>query len=182
MRATKLLLTSLSICLAVGCAKSGGQYTDVGGANALNHYARNDSVATRGMGDEAGYESMQQVQGSGQRSVVAKNNVLYFNFDDTSISGNDVRFVEEQAKYLRSHPSAKLFLGGHTDERGSREYNVGLGERRAKKVAQLLQLSGVPKRQVRVVSYGREKPQVFGHDESAWRKNRRVEFIYENLG
>lgn len=180
MRSTKVLLASLSLCLAVGCSKNSAQYSDLGGSNALNHYAQNDSVSTQGIGNEAGYESMQQVRGGD--SVSAKNNVFYFAYDDTNLSSRDIRFIQEQAKFLKAHPNAKLFLGGHTDERGSREYNVGLGERRANRVGELLQISGVPKRQLRVVSYGREKPQVYGHDESAWRKNRRVEFIYENLG
>ena len=77
-------------------------------------------------------------------------------------------------------PGANVTLEGHADERGTREYNVALGERRANSVRQLLALTGASGGQIKTISYGEERPAVEGHDESAWRFNRRVEIVYRN--
>ena len=86
--------------------------------------------------------------------------------------------VAAHAKYLASHQGARVRLEGHTDERGSREYNIGLGERRAQAVRRALLLQGATDAQISTVSYGAERPAVAGHDEAAWAKNRRVEIVY----
>jgi peptidoglycan-associated lipoprotein len=86
--------------------------------------------------------------------------------------------IRDHANYLLDHPEASVTLSGHTDERGSREYNIALGERRAESVKRLLLARGVSAQQVNVVSYGEEKPAVAGHGEEAWSKNRRVAFNY----
>ena len=82
------------------------------------------------------------------------------------------------AKYLGAHPATRVRLEGHTDERGSREYNIGLGERRAQSVRRALLLQGATDTQISTVSYGEERPAAPGHDEAAWAKNRRVEIVY----
>ena len=86
--------------------------------------------------------------------------------------------IEAHARYLSEHSGAQITLEGHADERGSREYNVALGERRAVAVRQLMTLLGANASQIRTVSYGEERPAAAGHDESAWRLNRRVEIVY----
>jgi peptidoglycan-associated lipoprotein len=86
--------------------------------------------------------------------------------------------IEAHGKYLANNPSFKVRLEGHTDERGSREYNLALGERRARSVEQLLKLQGVSANQIEIISYGEEMPSAFGHDESSWQLNRRVELVY----
>jgi len=111
-------------------------------------------------------------------SVLAKK-VVYFDFDSSRIHEEDMAAVNAHAAYLAANPNARVKLEGHGDERGSREYNVALGERRAQSVEQILKLQGVGNRQISVVSYGEERPAVIGHDESAWRYNRRVEIIYQ---
>ena len=83
--------------------------------------------------------------------------------------------VEAHGRYLADNANASVTLEGHADERGSREYNIALGERRANAVRQLMTLIGANGAQIRVVSYGEERPAVDGHDESAWTQNRRVE-------
>ena len=88
--------------------------------------------------------------------------------------------VQVQGEYLLAHPEKRVLLEGHTDERGSAEYNVALGERRAQVVARILRQLGVSQNQLQIVSYGKEKPAVLGHEESAWQQNRRVEFRYKN--
>jgi len=107
------------------------------------------------------------------------NQVYLFAFDNSTLDRKYMPSLNAQAQYLKSHPGARVLLAGHTDERGSREYNVALGERRAKTVAQIMYMSGVSRKQVRVVSYGKERPANYGHDETSYRQNRRVELTYE---
>lgn len=103
---------------------------------------------------------------------------MYFDFDSSEITGSGTDVVAAHAKYLASHQGTRVRLEGHTDERGSREYNIGLGERRAQAVRRSLLLQGATDAQISTVSYGAERPAVSGHDEAAWAKNRRVEIVY----
>ena len=96
----------------------------------------------------------------------------------SEIKGEGTDVVAAHAKYLAANPSTRVRLEGHTDERGSREYNIGLGERRAQAVRRALLLQGAADAQISTVSYGEERPAVPGHDEAAWAKNRRVEIVY----
>jgi peptidoglycan-associated lipoprotein len=112
-----------------------------------------------------------------QAGLLAKR-VVYFDFDSSEIKGEGTDIVGAHAKYLASHPTARVRLEGHTDDRGSREYNIGLGERRAQSVRRALLLQGATEAQLSTVSYGAERPAVAGHDETAWSKNRRVEVVY----
>ncbi len=104
--------------------------------------------------------------------------VIYFAFDSSQISADGRQLVAAHAKYLSQHPDVSVVLEGNTDERGSREYNLALGERRAKAVEQLLELQGVSPKQLQVISFGAEQPVALGHDEAAWSLNRRVELLY----
>lgn len=104
--------------------------------------------------------------------------VVYFDYDKSDVKSEYAPVVAAHAKYLASNPSLKVRLEGNTDERGSREYNIGLGERRAQAVRQALLLQGVSESQITTLSYGEERPAVDGHDEAAYAKNRRVEFAY----
>jgi peptidoglycan-associated lipoprotein len=112
-----------------------------------------------------------------QAGLLAKR-VVYFDFDSSEIKVEGTDIVGAHAKYLASHPTARVRLEGHTDDRGSREYNIGLGERRAQSVRRALLLQGATEAQLSTVSYGAERPAVAGHDETAWAKNRRVEVVY----
>ena len=100
---------------------------------------------------------------------------IHFAFDSSDISGDNQTIVEGWAAYLAANAGAKVRLEGHCDERGTREYNVGLGERRANAVLQALTSRGVSQSQLSVTSFGEERPVAEGHDESAWTQNRRVE-------
>ena len=102
---------------------------------------------------------------------------VYFAFDSSDIDGPGQAIVARFAKYLAGHPTAKLRLEGHADEKGTREYNVGLGERRANAVQAALIAGGASAAQINIVSYGEERAADPGHDESAWAKNRRVEIV-----
>lgn len=104
--------------------------------------------------------------------------VIYFDYDSSDIDDTSKKIVAAHATHLAGHKSAKVVVEGHTDERGSREYNMALGDRRAQSVKQLLVLQGVGRDQIEIVSYGEEQPAVMGDDESVWAKNRRAEIVY----
>ena len=104
--------------------------------------------------------------------------VIYFEFDSNALTPEAQRIVEAHAEYLASNPGMAVVLEGHADERGTREYNLALGERRANAVADLFQAMGVMADAVRSISYGEERPVAMEHDESAWSLNRRVEILY----
>jgi peptidoglycan-associated lipoprotein len=103
---------------------------------------------------------------------------IYFGFDRYDVSDDYRSLAQAHAGYLRSNPSAAVTLEGHTDERGSREYNMALGERRSNAVRDLLVALGASTSQITTVSYGEEKPAADCHDESCWSQNRRVEIVY----
>ena len=119
-------------------------------------------------------------QGNGASAPANVVRVIYFDFDSSEIRPEFVSVIAAHAHALARNASVRVRLEGHTDERGSPEYNIGLGERRAQAVRRALMLQGVTDAQVATVSYGEERPAVAGQDESAWAKNRRVEFIYLN--
>ena len=105
-------------------------------------------------------------------------NTVYFDYDSSEIPSQDLAVVSANAAYLVKYPTARVRLEGNTDERGSREYNIGLGERRAQTVRRALLAQGVADAQITTVSYGEERPAVPGDGEDAFAQNRRVEFSY----
>ena len=111
-------------------------------------------------------------------SVLAAR-VIYFDFDSSKVSGDFVELVKHHGKYLSANASARIRLEGHTDERGTREYNVALADRRAQSVKRLLMFQGASSDQITLISYGEEKPASLGHDEAAWHLNRRAELVYQ---
>ena len=104
--------------------------------------------------------------------------LIYFDFDSYVIKPDYQGIVDGHARYLRANPSRHIFIEGHTDERGGREYNLALGQRRAEAVRNALRLLGVQDNQVEAVSFGKEKPADPGNGEDAWAKNRRAEIVY----
>ncbi|HCT98764.1 MAG TPA: peptidoglycan-associated lipoprotein Pal [Methylococcaceae bacterium] len=103
---------------------------------------------------------------------------IYFMLDSSQVQQDFIPVIAAHARYLLANPSQHIVLEGNGDERGSREYNIGLGEQRAKSVAGMLKAQGVSESQLSVVSYGEEKPVAMGHDEASWELNRRVELAY----
>ncbi|MBT8079748.1 MAG: peptidoglycan-associated lipoprotein Pal [Gammaproteobacteria bacterium] len=105
---------------------------------------------------------------------------IYFDFDQSEIRPDDQATLEQHANRLANDSGARVRLEGHADERGSREYNIGLGERRAQSVRRLLLIQGASAAQISTVSFGEERPAAFGSDEDSWALNRRVEIKYLN--
>lgn len=165
----KVILVSSSILTLAAC--SSHKNPDMSAVNDANAaYSSNDGAQASGLGQESGFGD--QANGSGRDRLLAKR-VYYFDFDSNVVHDEDKPAIIANANYLTSHPNAKILLEGHTDPRGSREYNIGLGERRAKSVAEILTSKGVNPGQIRVVSYGAEKLAALGHDESAFQLDRR---------
>lgn len=104
--------------------------------------------------------------------------VVYFDFDQSQLKPETRSVLLRHAAYLRSNDDLSIRLEGHTDERGTREYNIALGERRANSVRDFLVLQGIDGSRIETVSYGEERPAVMGSNEAAWSKNRRVEIKY----
>ena len=104
--------------------------------------------------------------------------IIYFEYDSSDIKFEDRATVEAHAAYLLANPNTNITLEGHADERGSREYNLALGERRAQTLKRQMTLLGASPSQIRTVSYGEERPAIDGHDDYSWSQNRRVEIIY----
>ena len=103
---------------------------------------------------------------------------FYFGLDSSTVSQDDHAALDFHARFLVANPEISLVVEGHGDERGSREYNLALGERRAKAVERLLLLQGGSSSQLQIISFGEERPVALGHDEEAWQLNRRVELLY----
>lgn len=107
-----------------------------------------------------------------------RQRVVYFDFDKTEIKPEFQQIMACHAKYLQDRPESHIRLEGNTDERGTREYNLGLGERRGNAVSDALQANGGSASQLEVISYGKEKPVCREHNEDCWSKNRRAEIVY----
>ena len=143
-----------------------------------------ESSQTYGAGDRSEVDGMSgdaSMDSDAMRDAAASllsTTVFYFDFDQASIKSEALDSLRAHAQYLNSTPSAVVRLEGHADERGTREYNVALGERRGNALAKYLRLNGVSASQMEVISYGEEKPAAYGHEEQSWAANRRVEVVY----
>lgn len=112
---------------------------------------------------------------TGSQSPDLKRSV-YYEFDKYDVKPEYRALIESNARWLRANPQARLTIEGNTDEHGSREYNVALGQRRAESVTKMLVLMGVRPEQIEAVSFGKEKPRADGHDDKSWAENRRSDF------
>ncbi|MGQ3889927.1 peptidoglycan-associated lipoprotein Pal [Legionella sp. CNM-1927-20] len=165
---SKLGLVAASIVLLASCSKN---------PNGVGMAYDDGDMAAHGLGQFTRFPG--QAPGESYTTQAPHNQLYLFSYDDSSFNPKYMASLNAQSAYLKSHPSARVLLAGHTDERGSREYNVALGERRAHTVAELMRMAGVNRQQIRIVSYGKERPANFGHDDASHAQNRRVEFIYE---
>lgn len=165
----KLGLLAACAVLVVACSKSPG--------SADGDAYGEGGAAAQGLGQMTHFAG--QEPGESYTTQAPHNQLYLFSYDDFNLASKYLPSVNAQAEYLKSHSGARVLLAGHTDERGSREYNISLGEHRANTVADILRMAGVSRQQIRVVSYGKERPANLGHDEASHAQNRRVEFTYE---
>jgi|SRR4051794_28876251 peptidoglycan-associated lipoprotein len=136
---------------------------------------------TEGGGVSTGLGTSTGIQGSPleqERARLLQTLVIYFDYDQADLKPEFTQVVQAHGQRLATNANMQVRLEGHTDERGSREYNIGLGERRAQAVRRALMLAGAQAGQITTVSYGEERPAATGSDEESWRLNRRVEIVY----
>ncbi|MGD7035763.1 peptidoglycan-associated lipoprotein Pal [Methylotuvimicrobium buryatense] len=191
-----VLALAIMAALLTGCSSDDETATDFmdgtqgGTADAsLSGYGDGSGISgseTYGSGSGSGYgsgsaEYPNAFLGSefSDPSNPLSKSTIYFMFDSSQVQQDFIPVIAAHAQYLVSHPTRRLTLEGHADERGSSEYNIALGEQRAKSVARMMKVQGVSESQLQIVSYGEEKPAVDGHDESAYQLNRRVELLYQ---
>jgi len=165
----KLGILAASLLLVTACSKK------LGSADGAS--MSDGDASAQGLGQMTHFAGQQP--GESYTTKAPHNQLYLFSYDDSTLASKYLPSVNAQAEYLKSHPGARVLLAGHTDERGSREYNVALGEHRANTVADILRMGGVSRHQVRVVSYGKERPANLGHTDEDHAQNRRVEFTYE---
>lgn len=165
-----LVVTALMAGLSLAGCSSTGKKDSMQGQNSA------DSMSTGTAGSQSSVG--RSIDTAERQGPDISQKVIYFEFDSSELKPSDLATVANHAQYLSANPSLRVRLEGHADERGTREYNIGLGERRANAVSQALQLRGVSARQISVVSYGEERPVALGHTEEAWAQNRRVEIVY----
>ncbi|MGL4734057.1 MAG: peptidoglycan-associated lipoprotein Pal [Enterovibrio sp.] len=113
-----------------------------------------------------------------RNNELRQSQTVFFTFDDSEIKGQFKEMLGAHAAFLRTNPDVHVTIEGHADERGTPEYNIALGERRAKAVQMFLQAQGVPMSQLSIVSYGEERPLVLGHTEHEYQQNRRAVLVY----
>jgi len=112
--------------------------------------------------------------------VLARRSI-FFSFDQSNVMDTNKPLLEAHAEYLKAHANSKIVLQGNTDERGSSEYNLALGNRRAENTKKVLAVLGVASKNIEVVSFGKEKPTSTCHEESCWAENRRADIVYSNV-
>jgi len=172
----RIAVMLFSLLLLTGCETLGGKGDADKDSEAQVEDRSSEAGATSsGTGSSSGFQG-DPLDDPG--SVLATR-MVYFEFDSSTITPESRAVITAHASYLASNPGVSIVLEGHADERGTREYNVALGERRANSVRQLMSLSGVSGNQMQTVSYGEERPASSGHDESGWQLNRRVELVYQ---
>ncbi|MFT5721173.1 MAG: peptidoglycan-associated lipoprotein [Motiliproteus sp.] len=176
----KAVAVAATLVWISGCSTTGTSTDSTDSVSAGQDSAVGSATSTA-TGTDTGMQSGQMTDKSAAEAAVADlKSVFYFDFDKAVIEADAFEDLSAHAKYLSAYPDARLVLEGHADERGTREYNMALGERRAKAVGRFLAVQGAASNQVEVVSYGEERPAMMGHDENSWGRNRRVELKYSH--
>jgi peptidoglycan-associated lipoprotein len=168
------LLIPVALLLLGGCAGKDGVSTDSTG---YGTDVDSEGASTYGAGD--GDDSLATAIGDDRDSVILNERIVYFALNSADLDDASIELLKQHGQYMADNPGEKARLEGHTDERGSREYNIGLGERRAVTVQSILLVQGATADQLANISFGEERPAVLGSDEAAWAQNRRVEIVYE---
>jgi peptidoglycan-associated lipoprotein len=184
MKSLKYLVSVLSVSiLLASCASDPLKTANV--APTEDHGSEKSATAVEG--GDGKYPTVQSDASKGDpnsplndpNSPLSKRSI-YYDLDSFIIKENYKSTIEAHASYLQKHKDAKVIVQGNTDERGSREYNLSLGQKRAESVRRALKLLGVSDQQIEAVSFGEEKPKNPEHDEAAWSENRRSDLVYSH--
>ena len=158
----KFAALALAMAIAAGCSSKGGDAAGQGAVDPNAGYGANSGAIDGNL------------NGGSDEAALRAITTFYFEYDSSDLKPEAMRALDVHAKDLKGN-GARVVLEGHTDERGTREYNMALGERRSKAVQRYLVLQGVSPAQLELVSYGEERPVAMGNDEQSWAQNRRVE-------
>ncbi|MFN2360994.1 MAG: peptidoglycan-associated lipoprotein Pal [Marinobacter sp.] len=185
----KLFAMVLSLGLVAGCSSTGETTEDGSGDSDVSAVDQEggstvyggddeDGVSSEDMTEEQRREAEERAERAEEESM-REITTFYFDFDTAEIKAEAREVLVAHARYLQANPDQDVRIEGHADERGSKEYNLALGERRANAVERFLIVNGASRSQTETVSYGEEKPAVMGSSESDWAQNRRVELIFQ---
>ena len=188
-----MLVVSAIVLSACGTTETKAPVVEKSAGTSTKTAPTGPQVETQGLAAGAGEQT--EALGNGPSGIVGidaadaaklkdANNILskrivYFDFDKSNIKPEFNTLIAAHAEFLKGHPKAGVVLEGNTDERGSREYNMALGQRRADSVKKTMEVLGVADSQMETISYGEEKPAAMGHNEAAWRLNRRTVIHYK---
>ncbi|MDV6250671.1 peptidoglycan-associated lipoprotein Pal [Vibrio sp. EA2] len=167
----KGLLIALPVMAMTACSSSDDAASSTG--DATNQSGAVETTVVSPM-DQAGQLTEQELK----EQALRETQTIYFAFDNSTIAGDYEEMLAAHASYLSKNPSLRVTIEGHADERGTPEYNIALGERRAQAVANYLQALGVQANQISIVSYGEEKPLLLGQSDEVYAKNRRAVLVY----
>lgn len=172
MKIFKLLIPFCAV-VVVGCASTGGTGDGADGMGGSGMDGANTSgIDGSGAGGAMALDSEMVAE-------LMNNSVIYFGYDSANLDSGSLDLAQRHGAYIANNPGTKVRLEGHADERGTREYNLGLGERRAVSVQNVLMVQGVTSDQLSIVSFGEERPANSDSSDAAYAENRRVEIIYE---
>ena len=186
----KVIALLMAAGLFAGCSSTGEKMdeesygSDVeaidqdGGATVYDGTDEEGGISSSAMTEEERREAREQQQ-QAEQEALRDITTFYFDFDTSEIKPEARDVLVAHARYLADNPRAQVRAEGHADERGSKEYNLALGERRAKAVERFLIVNGASRGQIETISYGEEKPAVRGSGEEAWAQNRRVELKFD---
>jgi len=175
----KLILSVLLLNLLAACGSNPPKEEVVEPATTTSAAEASTAEADAQAAAEAKAAADAQAAADAEAALLEKNSV-YFPFDVDAVQDADRETIMNHAEYLASHPEAKVRVEGNADERGSSEYNLGLGQRRAKNTKRALVLGGASDSQIETISYGEEKPRCSEHNEACWAQNRRADITYSS--
>jgi peptidoglycan-associated lipoprotein len=163
----------VTLCVTVGACASNPKPTDDNKAKPQESQVAPGADSQAGNVDDVNGQSL-----STEAAGAPAQRLVYFDYDVSQLTSAANQTLDQHVTYLRAHPELKVRIEGHADERGSREYNLALGEQRSLAVQRYLSIAGIDTARLSVFSYGEEKPVAMGHDNGSWQQNRRAELVY----
>jgi len=173
----KLLISVALVSLLAACASEKPKEI-VAAPKAEAPKAEAPVAAAPTVAEKAAPVSVAEVDQLNDSSSILSKRSVFYPFDVSAVQDADKPLVQAHAKYLREHPERNVHLEGNCDERGSNEYNLALGQRRADGVKKMMVMGGAKASQIKSASFGEEKPRATGHDEDFWKQNRRTDIVY----